>query len=243
MTTDLATSHRPHDSLKLAERDRDAAEADATGLQDAKAGNTRRSCASAWRRFQAWDDPCGHRTHHPPPPSPGPLSGSGQPVPRPLWRRPAPPSPFSAPPQVCRRPTTLPATRWWPMPWPGSGKCSGCLGAAAGNVGIAGNCPQARRPRPGHHWGPARRRAQTLRSRRPHLGDVELWADGTGRLTVQGERTRWNRQRWQCPRRPPGAWERFGSPALIPRLQCSVSSASPWPTQVRATARPAGLGD
>ena len=65
------------ESLELFGPDREAAEAVASGLRDAKAENTRRSYASAWRRFLGWADPCGHRT---PPPSRGPLSGSGQPV-------------------------------------------------------------------------------------------------------------------------------------------------------------------
>ena len=60
MTTDLATSDRPHDSLELAESDRDAAVA--TGLRDAKADNTRRAYASAWRRFEQWARDCNHQT-------------------------------------------------------------------------------------------------------------------------------------------------------------------------------------
>ena len=75
-------------------------------------------------------------------------------------------------------------------------------------------------------------------------GDVELWADGTGQLTVQGERTWWNRQWWQSPGDRPRP-ERFGSSPLILRLRCSVSSARPLPTRVRATAiaQPTGLDD
>ena len=162
MTTDLATVPELRESLELSACDREAAEAVASGLWDAKAENTRRSYVSAWRRFQAWADPGGHRT--PPAPSkPWPFISQRPASPRPLWRRPAPP-------QGCRRPTTLPATRRWPMPWPGSGRRSGCPGAAAGSVGIAGNRPQARRPRSGQHWGPGRRRTQTLRTRRPHPG-------------------------------------------------------------------------
>ena len=34
-------------------------------------------------------------------------------------------------------------------------------------------------------------------------GDVELWADGTGRLTIQKARTKSNRPRWRSPRRLP----------------------------------------
>ena len=44
----------------LTERDREAARAVASGLRDAKAANTRRSYASAWRRFQEWAEAGGH---------------------------------------------------------------------------------------------------------------------------------------------------------------------------------------
>ena len=60
MTTDLALLPELRESLELSGRDRDAAEAVASGLRDAKAENTRRSYASAWRRFQAWADAGGH---------------------------------------------------------------------------------------------------------------------------------------------------------------------------------------
>ena len=60
MTTDLAIIQQISVPLELAERDREAAQAVASGLRDAKADNTRRSYASAWRRFQAWADAGGH---------------------------------------------------------------------------------------------------------------------------------------------------------------------------------------
>ena len=60
MTTDLATVPELRESLELSGRDREAAEAVASGLRDAKAENTRRSYASAWRRFQVWADAGGH---------------------------------------------------------------------------------------------------------------------------------------------------------------------------------------
>ena len=55
MTTDLALV-----PLELSGRDREAAQAVADGIRDAKADNTRRSDASAWRRFQAWAEVGGH---------------------------------------------------------------------------------------------------------------------------------------------------------------------------------------
>ena len=61
MTRELATFPQLRNTPELTERDREAPEAVASGLGDAKAGNPRRSSASAWRRFQEWDEAGGHR--------------------------------------------------------------------------------------------------------------------------------------------------------------------------------------
>ena len=61
MTSDLATGSPLHDSPELSQRDQEAAQAVASGLRDAKADNTRRAYASAWHRFQAWADTGGRR--------------------------------------------------------------------------------------------------------------------------------------------------------------------------------------
>ena len=60
MTTDLAPVQQIPSPLELSGRDREAAQAVADGIRDAKAENTRRSYASAWRRFQAWAEDGGH---------------------------------------------------------------------------------------------------------------------------------------------------------------------------------------
>ena len=60
MTTDLATVNHLHSVLHLPELDCEAAEAVASGLRDAKSENTRRSYASVWRQFQAWAEAGGH---------------------------------------------------------------------------------------------------------------------------------------------------------------------------------------
>ena len=56
----MTTAPELHESLELSGHDREAAEAVASGIRDAKAENTRRSYASAWHRFQAWADAGGH---------------------------------------------------------------------------------------------------------------------------------------------------------------------------------------
>ena len=62
MTIDQATVSQLHNSLELSQHDREAAQAVASGLRDAKADNTRRAYASAWQRFQAWADTRGHQS-------------------------------------------------------------------------------------------------------------------------------------------------------------------------------------
>ena len=50
-----------HSTPELSERDRGAAEAGAAaGLRDAKAGNTRRAYSSAWQQFWTWAEAGGH---------------------------------------------------------------------------------------------------------------------------------------------------------------------------------------
>ena len=65
MTTELATIPQLHDTLYMSDRymsdrDREAAQAVASRLRDAKAQNTRRAYASAWRQFQTWAEAGGH---------------------------------------------------------------------------------------------------------------------------------------------------------------------------------------
>ena len=60
MTTDLASVQQFQNAPELQERDREAAQAVAAGLRDAKAENTRRAYGSAWRGFQDWADSGGH---------------------------------------------------------------------------------------------------------------------------------------------------------------------------------------
>ena len=53
MTSHLATAPQIPGRPDLAEHDREAARAVASGLRDAKAGTTRRVYASAWQQFLA----------------------------------------------------------------------------------------------------------------------------------------------------------------------------------------------
>ena len=167
MTTGRAVVQQFQNTPDLPERDRGAAEAVAAGLRDAKAENTRRAYSSAWQQFRRWAGPS--------PPS----------------SRPARPSPtFTAPPG-CRRATIRPSTRWCPtrqgVAQPGPGSQAGrrphrrrprpgprgtppAQDRPRRANGVSRHRPAACRPGPGHHRGPGRRRAKTLRSRRPDLG-------------------------------------------------------------------------
>ena len=56
----VAVVQQLHNTLVLTERDRGAAEAVVAGLRDAKAANTHRAYASAWRQFRTWAEAGGH---------------------------------------------------------------------------------------------------------------------------------------------------------------------------------------
>ena len=58
----LAAIGHLQDGLEVSIRDRDAAQAVATGLRDAKAANTRRVYEAAWQRFQKWAGGAGHQS-------------------------------------------------------------------------------------------------------------------------------------------------------------------------------------
>ena len=60
MTNYLAAIQQLPGRPDLAERDQVAARAVASGLQDAKAGTTRRFYASAWQQFVAWAEADDH---------------------------------------------------------------------------------------------------------------------------------------------------------------------------------------
>ena len=53
-SSSLATTGSAEQDLDLSNSDRDAAQAVAAGLRDAKAANTRRAYASAWKLFCDW---------------------------------------------------------------------------------------------------------------------------------------------------------------------------------------------
>ena len=158
MTTDLGTVPEIREFLELSGRDREAAEAVASGLRDAKADNTRRASASAWRRFQSWAGAGGHPALH----ATAGMQKADNPVRHPIvaeavrgWSNRAPGRPMPSPPTPCG---------------PGPGGPAGAQAGPQRKDRIRRDCPTPRRPGPGHHRGPGRRRAETLRGRSPDLG-------------------------------------------------------------------------
>ena len=62
MNTDLASVPELRESLELSGHDREAAQAVANGVRDAKAGTTRRVYGSVWQQFLVWAEVSGHPT-------------------------------------------------------------------------------------------------------------------------------------------------------------------------------------
>ena len=194
MTTDLATVPEIHKSWELSGRDRVAAQAVADGIRDAKAENTRRSYASAWRRFQEWGrsrrphSSAGHPAGRGPLPGP---PGSNRPVhrkraagtlghiPLPRRRRRTEGRQSRAPPGGGRGHQGLaqpgPGTQAGRRPdlrrpGPGPRGSPPAQTRPRRQNGINGHRQQARRPGSSHHRGPGRRRTQALRGGLPDLG-------------------------------------------------------------------------
>ena len=270
MTTDLAVVQQLHNTLDLPERDRGAAEAVAAGLRDAKAENTRRAYASAWRQFRTWAEAGGHPALPAAPQAVALYLGhlaSKRPVHRhrpagplghlPLSRRRRgaegrqsglPPGGVRGGQGVAQPGPRLPGRQEPspPTPWPGSARFSVCPREAAAD-----------------EWSQqttARRRAALdlaiigvmadgglRRSEAASLtwGDVEYYPDGTARITIQKGKNK-----------PEPATVAVAVTGTTARALTEIQPNGDDPSQsvfnltgetlanrVRAAARAAGLGD
>ena len=209
MTTYLAAVPELRESLELSGRDQDAAQAVAAGLRDAKAENTRRAYGSAWRGFQDWAEAGGHPALPATPQAValylGQLAATGRSLASVQQARSAI-SHFHAAAGIQRgdnpalHPLVAEAIKGWRNRAPAPRQADALTSDALARVREVLRLP--RRGRGGRMESPetARRRAALdlaiigvladgglRRSEAAALtwGDVELWADGTGRLTIQ----------------------------------------------------------
>ena len=140
MSTKLATAAQLHHSLELSDSDREAAQAVAAGIRDAKAGSTRRTYASAWQQFQTWADAGGH------------LAANGQAIAS-IEKARAAISHFHASADALTTEALARIREVLRLPRRGRG----------GTDGITRDRPAAGHPGPGRHRSPGRRRAETIR--------------------------------------------------------------------------------
>ena len=218
MPSDLVTIRQIHNPLELTERDREAAQAVASGTPrpTTPAGPMPPpGCGSRLGPMRAATPLC------PPARRPWPSTWA-------TWRRkvkPLPPSsrpglPFltSTPPPACRRatpprhPVVAEAVRGWRNRAPAPRQADSLTADALARVREVLRLPRHGRGGRLESSETAQRRAALdlaiigvladgglRRSEAAALTwqDVELWPDGTGRLTVQKGKNRSNRQRWQ----------------------------------------------
>ena len=209
MTTDLATVQQLHNPLELSERDREAAEAVASGLRDAKAANTRRSYASAWRLFQEWAEAGGHAAMPATPQAValylGHLAASGRSIATVQQARSAISHYHAATgmqkaDNPARHPVVAEAVKGWRNRAPSPKQASALTADALARVRETLRPPRRGRGGRMESAETAQQRAALdlaiigvladgglRRSEAAALtwGDVELWAAGTGRLKIQ----------------------------------------------------------
>ena len=209
MTSDLATVQQLHNPLELSERDREAAEAVASGLRDAKAANTRRSYASAWSLFQGWAEAGGHAAMPATPQAValylGHLAASGRSIATVQQARSAISHYHAATgmqkaDNPARHPVVAEAVKGWRNRAPSPKQAAALTADALTQVRETLHVPRRGRGGRMESAETAQRRAALdlaiigvladgglRRSEAAALtwGDVEIWDDGTGRLTVQ----------------------------------------------------------
>ena len=229
MTTDLATLQQiPGMNSHLAEGDREAAQAVASGLRDAKAGTTRRVYGSAWQQFQSWAEHGGHPALPATPQSValylGHLVAEGKAMATIKQAR-AAISHFHAAAGTqksdnpTRHPVVAEALKGWRNQAQAPKQADALTAEALAQVREVLRLPRRGRGGRMESAKTAQRRAAMdlaiigvlaagglRRSEAAALtwADVELRADGTGRLTVQkGKNQPERRKLWPSPRPPP----------------------------------------
>ena len=209
MTTDPATIQYLHNALELAEPDHEAAQAVASGIRDAKAENTHRAYGRSWAAFTSWAQAHGYQSM---PASPqavalylGRLAADGKALATINQAR-AAISHFHAAAGMqktdnpARHPVVAEAVKGWRNRAPSPKQAAALTAEALARVRETLRLPRRGRGGRMESAETAQQRAALdlaiigvladggfRRSEAAALtwGDVELWDDGTGRLTIQ----------------------------------------------------------
>ena len=262
-----AVQQLPAMNIDLAERDREATQAVASGLRDAKAGTTRRVYASAWRRFLIWAQAGGHPALPATPQSValylGHLAAEGKALST-IEQARAAISHFHAAAGMqksdnpARHPVVAETMKGWRNIAPAPKQADALTADALARVREVLRLP--RRGRGGRMEsveGAGRRAALDLaiigvladgglrRSEAAALtwGDVELWADGTGRLTIQKGKNQVEPQTVAVTEATARALREIQSDDVDPAAPVFGLTGETLANRVRAAARAAGLGD
>ena len=267
MTTGLATIQQLHNTPDLPEFDREAAEAVASGIRDAKADNTRRAYASAWRRFQAWADAGGHQALPTTPEAValhlGHLAADGLSVASIALAR-AAISHFHATAGMqkadnpTRHPLVTEAMKGWRNRAPAPKQADALTADALTRVREVLRIPRRGRGGRTESTETAQHRAdQDLaiigvladgglrRSEAAAItwGDVGLWPDGTGRVTVQKGKNQVQPETVAVTTATARALREIQPDNPTPTASVFGLTAEALANRVRAAARAAGLGD
>ena len=223
----LASTAHPQEDLELSANDREAAEAVASGIRDAKADNTRRAYGKGWAAFTAWADAHGYQ-YMPAAPQAvalylGRLAADGKSLATISQAR-AAISHFHAAgmrkdDNPARHPVVAEAMKGWRNQAAAPKQADALTAEALARVREVLRLPRRGRGGRMESAETAQRRAALdlaisgaladgglRRSEAAALtwSDVELWADGTRAASrSRGARTKSNRPRWQSPRQPP----------------------------------------
>ena len=218
MTTHLATALGIHESPELSERDRDAAQAIAARVRDAKATSTRLIYASVWKQFETWVQADRHQA----------LPATPQTVTLNLWHLTYTGQPIASIEKAravishlhasagmqktdnpARHPVVAEAVKGWRNRAPAPRQADALTAQRRAALDLAIIAVLA-------DGGLSRSEAAALTWK-----DVELWSDGTGRITVQKGKNQVEPQTAAVTAATPGRSGRSAPRTPTPQLRCS----------------------
>ena len=263
----LATTAHLQEGLELSNRDRDAAQAVAAGLRDAKAANTRRAYEAAWRRFEEWASAAGHRSLPAAAPAIalylGRLAAAGKAMATIEQARAAISHAHAAAgiakaDNPARHPVVAEVVKGWRNQAAAPRQAAALTAAALARVRETARVP--RRGRGGRMESAAVAQARAAvdlavlgvladgglrRSEAAALawGDVEFWPDGTARLTVQKGKNQPDPATVALTEATARALRDIQPDAADPAVPVFGLTGEALANRIRAAARVAGLGD